>query len=81
MNRRAWFYRYVGWNGAIFYWPCHWLGALLMMATIALAFCVGGGIVGVSCALDHPALGWFSIVAVIAIYGGFARFADRYARD
>lgn len=81
MKHRAWFYRYSGWNGATYYWPCNWYGALLMLAAIALAIGLSGTIASEAQTLGHPMLGWLSFIAVIVIYGGFDRIAARHARD
>jgi hypothetical protein len=80
MTRPAWFYRYTGWNGANYYWPCHWVGALLMVAANGFAFISAGVIVGVLRAVDFPMLGWLSVIAIVAVYGGFGRIAGGHAR-
>jgi hypothetical protein len=81
MKRHAWFYRYSLWNGMPYYWPCHWIGVLVMLAAIALALISGLMIVDLSRAAGHPMLGGISFITVGAVYVGFDRIADGHARD
>jgi hypothetical protein len=80
-KRHIWFYRHCSWNGATYYWPCHWMGALLMLAAMAVAFSAAGVIIELSRVVERPGLGWLSIIAVVATYSGFDQIADRHARS
>ena len=75
-----WFNRHADWRGVTFYWPCHWIGALLMIVAICLALTLTILVVEAAQAAGHPALGWLSVIAVGIVYGGFDRMADRHAR-
>jgi hypothetical protein len=75
-----WFYRYTGWNNAKYFWPCHWVGVLLMLGAITLGLTLASLIVGLARTLGHPALSWLSVVAVAVVYGVFDRVADRHVR-
>ncbi len=80
MKQPTWFYRYVGWNGVTYYWPCHWVGGLLMVAAVGLALLLADLIVWAFRSADHPMLGWLSIIAIGAVYAWFDRIADSHAR-
>ena len=80
MKNQNWFYRCSAWNRT-YYWPCHWVGAILMFSAVVIALAFASLLVDLSQILGHPLLGWLSIIAVFVVYGCFDRIADRHARD